>query len=180
MVRVGIIGSGAWAGRYGAALQESQKAKLVAVAGGSRAGAYAEKLGIRRAPSPEALCAAKDVDIVAVVCPHGYHAEHAIRAAENGKHVIVEKPMATSVAECDQMIAAAERNGVKLMVAHSRRFFPRTYGPSYLFQFFQRVKTCIHHNLAQWPAQCGNYTINPIGSHPGSLRPQSLNLRSNT
>lgn len=124
MMRVGIIGSGAWAGRYGAALQESQKVKLVAVAGGSRAPAYAEKFGIRLEPSPEALCTARDIDIVAVVCPHGYHAEHTIRAAENGKHVIVEKPMATTVAECDQMIAAAERNKVKLMVAHSRRFFP--------------------------------------------------------
>jgi len=124
MMRVGIVGSGGWAGRYGAALQESQRVKLVAVAGGSRAPAYAEKLGIRCEPSPEALCAAKDVDIVAVVCPHGYHAEHTVRAAEHGKHVIVEKPMATSVAECDQMIQAAAKNGVKLMVAHSRRFFP--------------------------------------------------------
>ena len=123
-LRVGIIGSGGWAKCYGAALQESQKAKLVAVAGGTRAAAYAEKFAIRCEPSPEALCAAKDVDVVAVVCPHGVHAQHTICAAGHGKHVLVEKPMATSIAECDQMIAAAERNRVKLMVAHSRRFFP--------------------------------------------------------
>jgi len=124
MMRVGIIGSGGWAGRYGVALQESQKIKLVAVAGGTRAPAYAEKFGVRLEPSPEALCAAKDVEIVAVVSPHGHHAAHAVCAARCGKHVIVEKPMATSVAECDRMIAAAAKAGVKLMVAHSRRFFP--------------------------------------------------------
>ena len=123
-LRVGILGSGGWAGRYGAALQEATQVKLVAVACGSRAPAYAEKFGIRLEPSPEALCEANDIDIVAVVTPHGLHAAHAVLAAQCGKHVIVEKPMATCVAECDQMIRAAEKNHVKLMVAHSRRFFP--------------------------------------------------------
>jgi len=123
-MQVGIIGSGGWASRYAVALQESEKVKLVAVAGGSRAPAYAEKFGVRLEESPEALCGATDVDIVAVVCPHGLHAEFTVRAAESGKHVIVEKPMAIDVAQCDQMIEAAASNGVKLMVAHSRRFFP--------------------------------------------------------
>ncbi len=123
-MRVGILGSGGWAGRYGAALQESQKVKLVAVAGGSRAPAYAEKLGIRHEPTVGALCEAKDIGLVVIATPHGLHARHAVLAAEHGKHILVEKPMATSIAECDQMIAAAEKAGVKLMVAHSRRFFP--------------------------------------------------------
>ncbi len=123
-MNVGIIGSGGWASRYALSLQESEKARLVAVAGGTRAPAYAEKFGLRLEPSPAALCAASDIDIVAVVCPHGVHAEHTVCAADHGKHVLVEKPMATTVAECDQMTEAAERAGVKLMVAHSRRFFP--------------------------------------------------------
>jgi len=123
-MQAGIVGSGGWASRYGMALQESEKVKLVAVAGGRRAPGYAEKFGIRLEESPKALCAAKDIDIVAVVCPHGVHAEHTVCAANNGKHVIVEKPMATTVAECDTMIEAAKKNDVKLMVAHSRRFFP--------------------------------------------------------
>ena len=123
-MNVGIIGSGGWASRYALSLQDSEKARLVAVAGGTRAPAYAGKFGIRLEASVESLCAADDIDIVAVVCPHGVHAEHTVCAADQGKHVIVEKPMATTVAECDRMIEAAERNGVQLMVAHSRRFFP--------------------------------------------------------
>ena len=123
-MRVGLLGSGGWGGRYAASLAQAEKVKLVAVAGGSRAPALAEKFGIRHEATVPALCAAKDIDLVAIATPHGLHAAHAVLAAQCGKHVLVEKPMATSVAECDQMIDAAEKNKVKLMVAHSRRFFP--------------------------------------------------------
>jgi len=122
--RVGILGSGGWASRYAAAIQESQKLRLVAVAGGSRAAGFAEKFAIRHEPTVGALCGADDVDVVVVATPHGLHAAHAALAANHGKHVLVEKPMATNVAECDQVIEAADKAGVKLMVAHSRRFFP--------------------------------------------------------
>ena len=123
-MRVGILGSGGWASRYGLALKASKTVELVAVAGGSRAPAYAEKFGLRLEESPDALCEADDVELVAVVSPHGVHGEQTLCAVQNGKHVLVEKPMATTVAECDSMIEAAAENGVKLMVAHSRRFFP--------------------------------------------------------
>ncbi len=122
--RVGIMGSGGWANHYGIALAESQTCMLVAVAGGSRAGKYAEKHGIRRAESVESLAAADDVEAVVVATPHGYHADGAAAALAAGKHVLVEKPMATSLADCDRMIEAAAKSGATLRVAHSRRFFP--------------------------------------------------------
>ena len=121
---VGIIGSGGWANRYATALANSQKVRLVAVAGGSRAPAFAERHGIRLEASPEALCEAPDVELVVVATPHGLHADHTEIAAARGRHVLVEKPMATTVADCDRMLEACQRAGVKLMVAHSRRFFP--------------------------------------------------------
>ena len=65
-LRVGILGSGGWASRHATALEASEKVKLVAVAGGSRAPAFAEKFGLRLDESPEALCQATDVDIVDV------------------------------------------------------------------------------------------------------------------
>jgi len=121
---IGIIGSCGWANHYARALAFSEKVRLVAVAGGRRAPVFAERHGVRLEPSPEALCEASDVELVVVATPHGLHADHTVLAAERGRHILVEKPMATSTADCDRVLEACRRAGVKLMVAHSRRFFP--------------------------------------------------------
>jgi predicted dehydrogenase len=68
------------------------------------------------------VLARDDVDAVDICAPNSLHASLAIAAAEAGKHVLVEKPMATSVADADAMIAAAESAGVVLMTAHNLRF----------------------------------------------------------
>ena len=65
-----------------------------------------------------------DIDIVYVVTPNGLHAEHVIAAAKAGKHVITEKPMANTVAECDAMIAACRAAKVKLSVGYRLHFDP--------------------------------------------------------
>jgi glucose-fructose oxidoreductase len=65
-----------------------------------------------------------DIDIVYVVTPNGLHAEHAIRLAQAGKHVICEKPMANTAAECDAMIAACRKANVKLSVGYRLQFDP--------------------------------------------------------
>ncbi|HET9732506.1 MAG TPA: Gfo/Idh/MocA family oxidoreductase [Acidimicrobiales bacterium] len=65
-----------------------------------------------------------DVDAVDICCPNGLHAEVAIAAARAGKHVLVEKPMAVTVAEADEMIRAATDAGVVLSVAHNLRYAP--------------------------------------------------------
>jgi phthalate 4,5-cis-dihydrodiol dehydrogenase len=63
-----------------------------------------------------------DVDAIYIASPHQFHAAHACLAAEHGKHLLVEKPMAITMAECDQMIAACERAGVHLIVGHCHSF----------------------------------------------------------
>ncbi len=70
----------------------------------------------------EELCADPAVEAVYVATPHQYHACHAVLAAEHGKHLLVEKPMALSLKECSAMIAAAKRAGVRLVVGHSHSF----------------------------------------------------------
>ena len=64
------------------------------------------------------------VDLVSIATPTETHCEIACTFLEKGTHVLVEKPMSLSVAEADQMIAAAERSGAKLMVGHLERFNP--------------------------------------------------------
>jgi predicted dehydrogenase len=65
-----------------------------------------------------------DVDIVYVILPNAMHAEYSIRAAQAGKHVMCEKPMAVSSAECRQMIDASAKAGKKLMIGYRSRFQP--------------------------------------------------------
>jgi phthalate 4,5-cis-dihydrodiol dehydrogenase len=72
--------------------------------------------------SAEALCNDPDVDAVWVSSPNRFHAEHTILAANSGKHVVVEKPMAVTLADAERMVEAADRNGVKLLAGHTRAF----------------------------------------------------------
>lgn len=72
--------------------------------------------------SVEAMCESPNVDAVYVCTPNHLHAEHAILAAEHGKQVIVEKPMALTLEESQAMIDAAERSGVRLLAGHTHGF----------------------------------------------------------
>ena len=65
-----------------------------------------------------------DIDAVYIVLPNALHAPYTIRAAQAGKHVMCEKPMAVSVAECEAMIAACRKAGKKLMIGYRSRFEP--------------------------------------------------------
>jgi len=66
----------------------------------------------------DAIANNKDIDVVYVVLPNSMHKEYTIRAAKAGKHVIVEKPMATSVSDCQQMIEACKKAGVQLAIGY--------------------------------------------------------------
>ncbi len=86
------------------------------------------------ASSYDELLADPAVDAVCICTPSGYHAQQAIAAASSGKHVLVEKPMAISLADADAMIAACRDNGVQLGVCLQRRAEP----------LFRRVHDAIH------------------------------------
>jgi phthalate 4,5-cis-dihydrodiol dehydrogenase len=70
----------------------------------------------------EELCSDPAVDVVYVATPHEFHAAHAGLACSRKKHVLVEKPMALSLAECGAIVDAARENGVQLVVGHSHSF----------------------------------------------------------
>jgi phthalate 4,5-cis-dihydrodiol dehydrogenase len=70
----------------------------------------------------EQLCADQQVELVYVATPHQFHAAHVCLAAAHGKHVLVEKPMAITLAECDAMIGAAHGAGTHVIVGHSHSF----------------------------------------------------------
>ncbi len=118
-----ILGSGYMGRTYAECISKyNTRARLAAVAGGSRAPGLAADYGVAYEPTYAGLLARPDVDAVLVATPHADHRNQVIAAAEAGKHVLVEKPMATSVADCDAMIAACRSAGVVLEVIQTLRF----------------------------------------------------------
>ncbi len=110
------------------AIQASRNGALVAVASRDPAVAaeFAACHGIpRHFGSYEALLDDSEIEAVYIPLPNSLHREWAIKAAERGKHVLCEKPLALDAAECGEMAAAARGAGVKLMEAFMYRFHPR-------------------------------------------------------
>lgn len=85
-----------------------------------RAGFEARYPGAKAYETIADLCKDPNVEAVWVATPNRFHCEHAIEAMRNGKHVIVEKPMATSLAEANEMVAVSEKEGVTLLAGHTR------------------------------------------------------------
>jgi predicted dehydrogenase len=128
-IGIGLIGCGRHGARYAESLMTAEGAQLVAVCRRNQAEAqrFASLWGVRKAYTAYAdLIKDGDVDAVIVTTPNSSHAEIGVEAAEHGKHVLVEKPIARSVVEAEGMISAARRNGVNLMVGHSFRYHPMT------------------------------------------------------
>ncbi len=127
-LRWGLIGCGDIARkRVAPALRDATGSRLAAVSRrqAELAAAFAEEFGAERTyPDWHELVADPEIDAVYVATPVAQHAEQTIAAAEAGKHVLCEKPMALDVAACDRMIEAARANDVRLGVAYYRRFYP--------------------------------------------------------
>jgi UDP-N-acetyl-2-amino-2-deoxyglucuronate dehydrogenase len=122
-LRIAILGSG-YMGRTHAECiaRHATRARLVAIAGGRRAAGLAADYGVAVEPDFEALLARSDVDAVLIATPHAQHCAQVLAAAAAGKHVLVEKPMATSVADCTRMIEACAAAGLRLQVIQTQRF----------------------------------------------------------
>jgi predicted dehydrogenase len=129
-IGVGVIGVGAFGEEHVAAYRTLYDVEVVAISDTreSRLQEIASKYGVPNCYSDyKELCARKDIDLVSVVTPEAYHLDPVLAAAREGKHVLLEKPIATSVEDAKQIIEAAANAQVYLMVGHILRF-ENTYG----------------------------------------------------
>jgi predicted dehydrogenase len=126
IIRWGVIGAGGIADRrtIPEGLIPARNAELVAVcdADPGRAAAVSAKYGVEACEHSDGLIANEDVQAVYIASPTQLHREHILAAAAVGKHVLCEKPLGRTVAECEEVVAACAAAGVKLGVNFMMRF----------------------------------------------------------
>lgn len=123
----GVIGTGVWGETHLMAYTDHPDVRLVAICDLNEEllRARAEQYGVATTTTDyRELLARDDIAAVSIVTPDFLHREIAVAAAEAGKHILIEKPMATTVEDCRAMIQAADRAGVKLMVDFHNRWNP--------------------------------------------------------
>ncbi len=179
-LRMGVIGCGGIAGAHLPAQRDIEGMRTVAVCdiNEDAARAAAAEYDVPRVYTDWGdLVADDEVDAVAVLLPHHLHREPAVAAAQAGRHVLCEKPMATALADCDAMIAAADEAGVVLMVAQILRFRPANMRARELIAdgAIGEVRNVLRRRLgrsegfrSEWarrPEQAGGWVLYGYGSH---------------
>lgn len=123
-MKFGLIGTGAIGALRAEALRRCGVASLVAVSDLDEARARAAAPAAAYHPTPQALISDPDVEAVVISTPPQFHEALAVSALRNGKHVLVEKPMAATVESCRRMVEAAQDAGRLLTVGFNHRYFP--------------------------------------------------------
>ncbi len=143
-LKFGLVGYGKVAELHARAIAASGNSELVAVWGRDleKREAFASKHSIKARSSIAEMVDKDKVEAVLVVTPHPTHKALAVEAAQAGCHVLVEKPMAMTVEECDAMIAASRNAGKRLGVISQRRWYPSA----------QRIRKAIDAGLLGKPA----------------------------
>ena len=124
-LKAGIIGCGKVADYHAKAYVNLDGAELVAVCGRDmgKTEQYAAKYGVKAYIDAKQMIQENDLDVVSICTPHPMHAKFAVEAAELGCNVIIEKPLAVALEDCDKIIEAADKNNVMIGSIVQRRFY---------------------------------------------------------
>ena len=124
-IKTGLIGCGKVADLHAAGLRDLPESEFTAVCarGLDKAKAFAKGYGVAAYDDVTRMIKESGVEAVCICTPHPQHAEPAIAAARAGAHVLIEKPLASSLADCDRILQAAKQGGVKVGTFCQRRFY---------------------------------------------------------
>jgi len=125
MLKIAIVGTGIIAGLHIDAINKLDNCTLVALCdlNKPKLDELCAKLNVPGYTDYKEMSEKEDFDAVILNLPHGLHAEATVFFLESGRHVLVEKPMANTLEECDKMLESAKNSGKKLAVGHIQRFF---------------------------------------------------------
>ncbi len=126
MIKVAVVGAGFAGSMHARAYAKNPGAEVVAIVdqNEAKAAALAAEIGVCAETDVETVLRDPSIALVDVALPTPLHPEYVSRAFVAGKHVVTEKPLALSLPEADAMLAAAQKSGKFLMVAHVLRFWP--------------------------------------------------------
>ena len=153
MSRLAVVGNGAWSGAVANAIMKSNEIELITCFDlvPEKREAFSKKFSCDIETSYENVLERDDVEGVVLIVPNSVHAELAVRAAQHGKHVYVEKPIANTIADGKKIIEACQKAKVTLMVGHHLR---RLAG-------FRKIKDLIDNGVIGKPIQVeANFSVN--------------------
>ena len=124
-LRTAIVGCGKVGHLHAKALERAPESSFVAVCGRdlARTEKFAATYKVKPYTDVEQMIARERVQALMVCTPHPLHAFHAVKAAQAGVHLLIEKPLASSLADCDAILNAAQDTGVKVGMVSQRRFY---------------------------------------------------------
>lgn len=124
-LKTAIIGCGKVGDFHGKAYSQIENSEFTAVCDNNieRARAYAEKYGVKAYSDIETMITKEKIDVVSICTPHPLHADPAVIAANCGCNVLIEKPLASSLEDCDRIIEAGSLNHVQIGTMVQRRFY---------------------------------------------------------
>jgi UDP-N-acetylglucosamine 3-dehydrogenase len=156
MLRVAICGAGGLGSSHADNFQQIPETEVTLVYDvvGGAASALAEAVGAE-ATTRESDLYADEIDVVCVTTPTPFHSQYAVAAAEAGKHVFCEKPLARTAEQGRQALEAVEKAGVTMMVGHVLRFFPE----------YVRARELVHSGAV---GEVGMVRTTRINTLPGS------------
>ena len=124
-LKTGIIGCGKVGDFHAKAYAQLENSEFTAVCDANleRAKAFAERYNVHAYSDIAEMIQKEHLDVVSVCTPHPIHCDPAVTAAENGCNVLIEKPLASSLADCDRIIEAGDKNHVTIGTMVQRRFY---------------------------------------------------------
>ncbi|WML51395.1 Gfo/Idh/MocA family oxidoreductase [Neobacillus sp. PS3-12] len=148
ILNIGIVGLGIAGASMISAMLSHPNIRLAGAAtrNKDRREQFAKDYQVETYPTIQELCQSSTIDAVYIATPTELHSEHVRIAAEAKKHIIVEKPLAVSLEEADEMIETAEKNGVQLIVGHSHSFEPSIQKMREIIESGQLGRVLMIHN----------------------------------
>lgn len=162
-LRVAVIGTGFWGRNQARVLKQLDCTKLVSVCDLNETSAktVSTQYNVEHTTDVDELLSRKDIDAVTICTPTVTHKQVATRALLAGKHLLVEKPMTNTVSEAQELLSAAERQGLRLMPGHIERFNPAVTHLKSLVDNGKlgSVMLLLARRVGRWPERIGDVGV---------------------